>query len=146
MPARQLSDEELEIVRLTEAAVDRRPDREKASATHLKPADGEVKLYCPDHASCSFGPGNATAGTTANLIRFGTVEPHVAIVPADHELLELLRRQKPGVVILEPGEEYGKVYTCDECDAEFPAKRALAVHRRDAHPKGRTPKAEPAQG
>lgn len=133
MPARQLSDEELEIVRMTEAAVDRRPAAVRASETHLKPIEGQVKLYCPEHRNCSFGPGNSTAGTTHDLIQFGEVEDHVAIVPVDHPLLPLLRKRKPGVVVLEPGEEYGKTYACDRCDAEFPSKRALGIHRKDAH-------------
>jgi hypothetical protein len=133
MPPRTLTDEELETVRMTEAAVDRRPAAVKASETHLKPQEGQVKLYCPDHRACSFGPGNSTAGTTHDLIQFGEVEDHVAIVPSDHPLLDLLRRQKPGVVVLEPGEEYGKVYSCERCDQEFPSKRALTQHRKAAH-------------
>lgn len=133
MPARTLTDEELETVRMTEAAVDRRPAAVKASETHLKPTDGQVKLYCPDHRHCSFGPGNSTAGTTHDLIQFGEVEDHVAIVPADHPLLPRLRAQKPSVVVLEPGEEFGKVYSCERCDEDFPSKRALTQHRKAAH-------------
>lgn len=145
MPARQLSDEELEAVRLTEAAVDRRPPEVKASATFLKPGTGQLKLYCPEHRACSFGPGTASSGNPDTLIRFGEVEEHVAIIRADHPLLPMLRAQKPGVVVLEPGEEYGKTYACDKCDAEFPSKRALTQHRQAAHArKSAQDKAEPS--
>lgn len=132
---RQLSDEELEAVRLTEAAVDRRPLKVRASDTHLKPQDGQLKLYCPRHEGCSFGPGTQRSGDKQTLIQFGEVEPHVAIVPADHPLLSALRARKSYVVILEPGEEYGKVYTCEDCDREFPTKRDLKAHRAGGHRK-----------
>ena len=140
MPAvRQLSDEELEAVRLTELA---NPEnivpRLRAGRTHLQPQEGQVKLYCPEHEACSFGPGDSRSGPSSDrLIQFGEVEAHVAIVRADHPLLvdrvHGILRYKPGIVVLEPGETPGRTYACVDCDREFESKRALKAHVRAEH-------------
>lgn len=136
---RTLSAEELESVRLTEAAIDRRPARERAGDTFLKPPEGMVKLYDWKKKALKHGPGTVQQDgvTSDRLIVFGSVEEHVAIVREDHPLLPSLLRAYPHIVMLQHGEEPGKVYTCDVDDQEFPSKRALAIHRAEAHAKAK---------
>ena len=136
MPPRNLTDEELESVRLTELAeAPTRDPRVAAGRTYLQANDGQLKLYCPRHETCSFGPGDARGGTTDRLIQFGEAEAHVAIVSAMHPLLADLRKRKPYVVVLEPGEQPGRIYTCEDCDKEFATKRELKAHRAGGHRK-----------
>ncbi len=137
--ARTLSPQELEDVRLNELAQDRRPPLVRAGETVLQPHEGQLKLYDPKRTNLKYGPGNEfmapeDRGGLNGLIVFGEVEEHVAIVPADHPLLPKLRREMPWVVVLEPGEQPGRVYSCETCDQEFPSKRALNQHRAEAHP------------
>lgn len=124
--------EELESVRMTELLVDRRPPEQKAAETSLQPREGQVKLYHPGFEGLKFGPGSGPE-THRELIVFGMVEPHVAIVDADHPLLPALLKQEPGVVVLRPGEIPGRTYACETCDGEFPSKATLSAHRREAH-------------
>lgn len=124
--------EELEAVRMTELLEDRRPPEVKAAATSLQAHEGEVKLYHPTSAGLHFGPGSGPE-TNREQIVFGMVEPHVAIVPADHPLLPELLRQESSVVVLRFGEVPGRTYACESCDGEFPSKATLSSHRREAH-------------
>lgn len=129
---RTYTPEELEAVRMTELLEDRRPPEVKAAATNLQAHEGEVKLYHPGYEGLKFGKGSGSE-TNHELIVFGMVEPHVAIVPADHPLLPELLRQEPSVVVLRYGEIPGRTYACDTCDGEFPSKAMLSAHRREAH-------------
>lgn len=124
--------EELESVRLTELAADHRSPQEKAAASWMQPQEGQVKLYHPTYAGYRFGPGSGPE-TTDEMIVFGTFEPNVAIVRADHPLLPGLLKQDPSVVVLRPGEKPGRTYACESCDEEFPSKALVAAHRREAH-------------
>lgn len=126
------SEEELEAVRLAEAAVDRRPPEVRAHEAGMSPAAGEVKLYHPESAGLHFGPGSGPE-TTDQQIVFGTVVPHVAIVRSDHPLLPALLRSEPSIVVLRPGEKPGRTYACEDCDEEFKSKALLSDHRRSAH-------------
>lgn len=133
--ARTLTPAEMESVRETQ-------QREAARAaarirTALQPPEGSVKLYDPHHDRLTFG--QTTIGmngplTTDQLIVFGHLEPGVAIVRADHPLLPALRRRHPSIQVFEPGEEPGRTYACEVCDGEYRSKRALANHRKEAHP------------
>jgi hypothetical protein len=132
---RTLTPSELESVRLTEAAVDRRPPLVKAASTVLKPREGYVKLYDPLKSNRKFGGASrmSVVGESDELIIFGGVEPHVAIVREGHPLIGPLMKRHPQIVMLRHDEEPGKVYTCDICDAEVPSKRALGLHRKEVH-------------
>lgn len=134
MPPRTYSEEELEAVRLTEAAVDRRPPEVRAAEAGMEPAAGEVKLYHPDYEGLRFGPGSGPE-TTDQQIVFGGIVPHVAIVRADHPLLAALLRSEPAIVVMKPGEKPGRTYACEDCDEEFKSKALLSDHRRAAHPR-----------
>lgn len=140
MPPRTYSEEELEAVRLAEAAVDRRAPDVRAAEAGMAPAEGQVKLYHPEYEGLKFGPGSGPE-TTDQLIVFGSVVPHVAIVRADHPLLAALLRAEPSVVVLRPGEKPGRTYACEDCDGEFKSKALLSDHRREAHAR----KPRPAQ-
>lgn len=139
MPPRTYSEEEMEAVRLTEAAIDRRPPEVKASEAGMAPSEGEVKLYHPESAGLHFGPGSGPE-TTDQQIVFGTIVPHVAIIRADHPLLPALLRSEPSIVVLRPGEKPGRTYACEDCDGEFKSKALLSDHRREAH--ARKPRAQ----
>lgn len=130
--ARMLTSEEMESVRLTEAARDKRTPLEKAAATTLQPTEGMVKLYDPRYTNYKYG-SDVGSRPSDNLIVFGTVEPHVAIVRADHQLLPALLKKRGNLVVLRPGEKPGRTYACEVCDAEFPSKARLSTHRAEAH-------------
>lgn len=135
MPPRTLSPDELESVRLTEAAVDRRPPIARAAATTLKAPEGYVKLYDPLKTNRKYGGPSrmSVVGDSDELIIFGTFEPHVAIVREGHPLIAPLMKRHPQIVMLRHDEEPGRVYTCELCDADFPSKRALGIHRKEIH-------------
>ena len=132
---RTLSPQELEDVRLTEAAVDRRPAPVKAAGTALKPPEGFVKLYDERRSNLKFGDASQqlVGDQSDHLIVFGMVEAHVAIVREGHPLIPALMRRHPHIVMLRHDEEPGRVYNCEACDDDFPSKRALTIHRKDVH-------------
>ena len=133
---RTLTPEELEIVRETEAKRDKRPPAVRAGDTTLQAGPGHVKLFDPKGRAIKFGTGTMSQNgpfTTDTMIVLGSIEPGVAIVRADHPLLEKFRRRYPEVVVLEEGEQPGKSWACDECDQEFRTKARLRAHRQSAH-------------
>lgn len=132
---RDYSPEELETVRLTELQEAAKGSPiQRAAATTMQPQEGQVKLYDPEHEALKYGPGSGPE-TTDQLIVFGMVEPHVAIVRADHPYLPGLLREFSSIVVLRPGEIPGRTYACDVCDEEFPSKALIATHRKEAHRK-----------
>lgn len=138
---RTLTPEELESVRLTEAA--EALEAEKRARTALQPTEGQLKLYHPHKDSLTYGQVSLMQNgpeTTDAMIVFGGVEPGVAIVRAGHPLLPGLLRRHPAIRVMEPGERLGGTYLCDAdgCDAEFDTKRALRSHRASHRSKARS--------
>lgn len=108
-----------------------------ASTTLVAPA-GYKKLYDPDHEHLYYGPHgqhDSPPNVVGGNIEIGVIEPHVAIVPADHPLIEQFLRDHPHAIAVQPGEQPGKghIYVCDVDDKEFSTKEALQAHRRGAH-------------
>lgn len=131
---RTLTPEELELVRETEAQAAR--DAEKRSRTATQAQEGQLKLYHPRKDALVFGQASVVQNgpeTTDQLIVFGSLEPGVAIVREGHPLLPALLRRHPSIVVMEPGEQPGRVYACPDCDEEFKTKRALKAHAKANH-------------
>lgn len=144
MAGRLLSPAEEESIRLTELAEAMKgTPQQRAAQTYMQPSEGQVKLYDPHHVALKYGPGSGPV-THDQLIVFGNEEDHVAIVAADHPLLAGLLRSEPGIIVMKPGEKPGRVYSCEDCDAEFASKALLSAHRKQDHP-AKPPRAVPQQ-
>lgn len=122
------------VAELTEAeraaAALREQELAAAESGGSMPDEKSVKLWHPDYEGFAYGPGRANADgeDPSSYIQFGPkagLEPHVAVVPEDHPLLDQMLREYPQIKVLEAVQ---RVYLCPYDDQEFKTKFALKGH------------------
>lgn len=86
----------------------------------------DVILFDPDHESMSYGPNNEI-----QFGRKGGFAPFIWQGPADHPMLEGLRRDEPRIQELRPEGEKAANYVClFHPDKEFKTRASFDAHLR----------------
>jgi hypothetical protein len=97
--------------------------------TLMRPAEGQVLLYDPEHVSLTFG--------AAEEIKFGpkgNAEPGFALVSEDEPLLDALLRAYPAIQVVTVKSQ---TFVCVQCtpNTEWASRAAFNGHTRAKHHK-----------